>query len=84
MNLHAVKFGVACALGASILWIVCSILVMVVPSMMLSMSGDMLHMQLVDMGWHLTLSGVIKGLLGWFIAAGVVGWLIAAIYNRLI
>tara|TARA_R110000823_G_scaffold33348_3_gene93415 strand:+ start:10415 stop:10588 length:174 start_codon:yes stop_codon:yes gene_type:complete len=57
---------------------------MVFPSMMLSMSGDMLHMDLMDTKWHLTLWGFVQGLLGWFIAAGVGGWLIAAMYNRFI
>ena len=67
MNIQAMKFGVACALSASILWI-----------------GDMLHMDLMDTKWHLTLWGFVQGLLGWFIAAGVGGWLIAAMYNRFI
>lgn len=83
MKLNAMKFGMASAISASVLWVICSILVMVLPSMMLSMSGDMLHMQLNGMGWHLTLIGVMKGLVIWSVAAGVAGWLLAAIYNRL-
>jgi len=84
MNIQTMKFGVSCALSASILWIVCGVLVMVFPSLMLSMSGDMLHIDLMDIHWHLTLWGFVQGLLGWFIVAGVGGWLIAAIYNRFI
>ena len=83
MPLNAFKFGMASAITAAILWLVCSLLVMLMPSMMLSMSGDMLHMELNDMGWHLTLTGVVTGLVAWFVAAGIVGWLLAAIYNRL-
>lgn len=83
MKLHAYKFGIASAISASVLWAICSLLVMLLPSMMLSMSGDMLHMQLNDMGWHLTLIGVVKGLVAWFVLAGIAGWLLAAIYNRL-
>jgi len=84
MKIDAPKFGIACALSVSVLWLVCSILIMVMPSAMLSMSGDMLHMELVEMDWHLTLSGVINGLLGWFAAAGIGGWLLAVVYNRLL
>tara|TARA_R100001369_G_scaffold476_1_gene1416 strand:+ start:1564 stop:1719 length:156 start_codon:yes stop_codon:yes gene_type:complete len=47
------------------------------------MSGEMVHMQLNEMGWHLTLTGVVIGLVAWFVAAGIAGWLLAAIYNRL-
>lgn len=84
MTLNAFKFGMASAITAAILWLTCSLLVMLMPAMMLSMSGDMLHMQLNEMGWHLTLIGVVTGLLAWFVAAGIAGWLLAAIYNRLL
>ena len=83
MKIHAMKFGMASAISASILWIICSVLVMFLPSMMLSMSGDMLHMQLNDMGWHLTFTGAVKGLVAWFVMAGLTGWMLATIYNRL-
>ena len=83
MTLNAFKFGMASAITAAILWLVCSLLVMVMPSMMLSMSGEMVHMQLNEMSWHLTLTGVVIGLVAWVVAAGIAGWLLAAIYNRL-
>ncbi|EDY86437.1 hypothetical protein GP5015_355 [gamma proteobacterium HTCC5015] len=50
---------------------------------MLSMSGEMVHMQLNEMGWHLTFTGVVVGLVAWSVSAGIAGWLLAAIYNRL-
>ena len=83
MALNAFKFGMASAITAAILWLACSLLVMLMPSMMLSTSGDVVHMQLNDMAWHLTLIGVVIGLVVWFAAAGIVGWLLAAIYNCL-
>ena len=46
MTLNALKFGMASAITAAILWLACSLLVMLMPSMMLSMSGEMVHMQL--------------------------------------
>lgn len=83
MKIHAIKFGMASAISASALWIICSVLVMFLPSMMLSISGDMLHMQLNNMGWHLSFIGAVKGLVAWFVLAGLAGWMLAAIYNRL-
>lgn len=82
MQLNPMKFGLAAAISFSLIWLLCSLLVMLAPAMMLSMSGDMTHMNLAGMGWHLTLPGFITGLLGWFVFAGLGGWLLAAIYNR--
>jgi len=83
MKLDAMKLGLASAISAAVLWVICSFLVMLLPAMMIGMSGDMLHMQLNDMGWHLSFSGVVKGLIAWIVMAGVTGWLVAAVYNRL-
>lgn len=83
MKINSMKFGIASAISASILWIICSVLVIFLPSMMLSMSGDMVHMQLNNMGWNLTFIGAVKGLIAWFAMAGLAGWILAGIYNRL-
>lgn len=84
MQLNPIKIGLAAAISFSLLWLLCSALVMLAPTMMLSLSGDMMHMNLAGMGWHLTLPGVLTGVLGWFVLAGLGGWLLAAIYNRLV
>lgn len=55
MNLNAFKFGLACAVSTSLIWVVCSFLVLVLPKIMLSISGDMFHMQLANIGWHLNI-----------------------------
>lgn len=83
MKLNPMKFALASSISASILWLICSVLVMIMPGMMMSMSGDMVHMELNDMGWHLSLSGVIFGMMGWSIIVGTMGWILASIYNRL-
>jgi len=84
MKLNAVKFGIASSISAAVLWTICTLLVMMMPTMMLSMSGDMLHMQLQEMGWHMTLAGALLGMVSWVVLAGVAGWLLATIYNRLL
>ncbi|SDJ97011.1 DUF5676 family membrane protein [Microbulbifer yueqingensis] len=84
MKLNAAKFGLAAAISFGVAWIICALLVMLMPGMMMSMSGHMVHMELAGMGWHLTLAGVLIGLVAWSVSAGFVGWLLAWIYNRLI
>ncbi len=83
MNINSTKFGIASGLTASILWLICSVIVMVAPAMMLSVTGDMMHMQFNGMGWNLTLYGVCIGLIAWFAVAGISAWLLATIYNKL-
>lgn len=83
MQLNEAKFGIACAITAALLWALCSILVLALPSLMLSVTGSMVHMQLQDMEWHLNLAGALVGLLAWVIAAGFSGWSLASVYNRL-
>lgn len=83
MKLDAMKFGIASAISASVLWVICSTLVMLMPAMTMGMSGSMFHMQFNDMDWHLSFGGVVSGLIAWAVMAGVAGWLIAAVYNRL-
>ncbi|MBD8524411.1 DUF5676 family membrane protein [Pseudomarimonas arenosa] len=83
MKLIPSKFGLSCAFTAALLWLACSVLVAMLPAAMLSLSGDMFHMQLSAMGWHLTWTGVLIGLIAWSIVAGLTGATLAAIYNRL-
>lgn len=84
MKLDTVKFGLASAGAFAILWLVCSLIVWLMPSMMMAVSGHMVHADLSQMGWHLTIGGVLAGLVGWAVSAGVTAMLIAKIYNQLI
>ena len=84
MTLQPCKFGLAAGLTSGLLWIVCSILVYMLPVFMIDMSGHMMHMDIAAMGWELTVWGVLWGLVGWFVSAFLFGWLLAVIYNRLI
>lgn len=84
MKLDAIKFGLACAAGLSILWVVCSLIVMAMPMNMMQVAGDMIHSDLSSMRWSMGFYGLITGLVGWAIVAGFTGWLIAFIYNQLL
>ncbi|MFT4862527.1 MAG: hypothetical protein ACI95C_001748 [Pseudohongiellaceae bacterium] len=84
MKLDTIKIGYATALAFAIIWVICSLLVWGLPSMMLGMSGHMVHGDFSNMGWHMTSSGLLAGLFAWSISAGLIAALIANIYNRLV
>ena len=84
MEINAPKFGVALAVSASILWLLCSALVVLCPNAMMGLSGNMMHMDIAPMGWDLSLHGVMLGLIGWAVFSGLLGWMVAAIYNKLL
>ncbi|XPF96349.1 DUF5676 family membrane protein [Colwellia sp. RE-S-Sl-9] len=81
MKLNEKAFALACAAAFGIVWVVCSVLVMVMPDMMSSMTGNMLHTDWKSMGWHMSFIGVFIGGFLWALLMGITGWLIAKIYN---
>lgn len=83
MKLDAMKFGIASALTAAVLWIACTLLVWALPLAMTAMGGHMMHMNPTAMGWVLSAYGVIVGGVAWIVVAGITGWLLATFYNRL-
>ena len=83
MKINATKFGLAAALTFAILWLVCSLLIWLLPSLMMDMTGHMIHGNWSQMGWQLSVSGIFMGLISWSVLAGVYGWLLATIYNKL-
>ena len=50
MKLDANKFTLASAISFTWLWIICSIIVVLLPGFMLGMSGHMLHWDFSSMG----------------------------------
>ena len=84
MKLDAIKIGYATAIAFALVWIVCSLLVWSLPSLMLGMSGHMVHGDFSQMGWHMTFFGVITGLIAWSVIAGAIATLVAYIYNKLV
>jgi hypothetical protein len=82
MKLNPTALGAASAISFSILWIICSAAVAVLPGFMMTMSGHMLHVNFSQMGWTLTWTGVLLGLVVWAAVAFVSTWLIAVVYNQ--
>jgi hypothetical protein len=84
MKLDAIKLGIATAIISAISWAICSLLVVSMPSGMMAMSGHMVHADLGHLGWTMTTTGFLVGLVAWSIISGVIVWAIAALYNRLL
>lgn len=84
MKLDANSLGLSAALTAAILWVFCSVIVVVIPGMAMNMTGSMMHADFAGMQWSMSLVGFFVGLVIWSVFAGVFAWLMAAIYNRLI
>jgi hypothetical protein len=82
MKLDANAFAIASAATAGILWIVCSVIVLLLPGPMLQMSGYMAHGDLSAMNLSVSLVGVLLGFIGWVVAAALAGWILAVVYNR--
>lgn len=78
------KLAIASALCAGLLWVICSVLVVLFPNYMLQMTTHMIHVDITQMRWTLTWPGFLLGLFSWVIFAGVAGALLAVIYNRLV
>lgn len=83
MKINSLNFALAGAITAAIVWVICSLLVWMMQGPMMNITGDMVHMNLSSLGFVLTLTGFIWGLIVWSLFAGIFAWLLAAIYNRL-
>lgn len=84
MKLDAMKFGIATAITFGLIWIICSALVLILPSLMMDMSGHMIHGDLSGMTWYMTFSGMVIGLIIWSLFSGLIAGLIAHIYNKML
>ncbi len=84
MKLDALKLGLATGIVLAVVWVVCSILVVLMPLAMMQMGGHMLHADFGAARWTLHLSGFAFGLVLWSVLGGMLVWAVAAVYNRLI
>ena len=84
MKVDAAKIGLSTGIVFGIVWIICSIFVVIVPAGMMQMSGMMIHGNLGNLGWTMNWAGFFVGLVAWSALAGVLVGATAALYNRLI
>ncbi len=84
MKLNPIGLGMASAIATAILWVICSVFVVLFPGFAESMTAGMMHSDTASISLTMAWTGVLWGLIGWTVFAGVFGWLIAIIYNRLL
>lgn len=84
MKLSSFKFGLAAACAVGVTWILCSIMVLLLPSMSLNLGGYMMHVDLSNITWQMGLAGFLLGLILWTLLAGIIASLTATIYNEFV
>ncbi len=84
MKLSSLKFGLAAACAVAVAWILCSLLVLLLPSISLNLGGYMMHVDLSNISWQIGFAGFLLGLILWTLLAGIIASLTAAIYNEFV
>ena len=84
MKLDALKLGYATGIVFAVVWVICSIFVVVLPGAMMRMGGDMIHAELSGMQWSMHWTGFFVGLVLWTLLSALLAWAVASVYNRLV
>ena len=84
MKLNANKFALAAAISFALLWILCSLIVALIPHQSMYVTNAMLHSDMMTWQWDIHWFGLLIGLVAWSLTAAITAWLIAMIYNRLL
>lgn len=83
MKINSLNFALASAITTAIVWVICSLLVWMMPGSMMNTTGNMVHMDMSKSGWMLSPLGFFWGLIVWSLFAGIFAWLLATVYNFL-
>ena len=83
MKINPLNFAPAGAITAAVVWIICSLLVWMMPGAMMNLTTNLFHMEMGKSGFVLSPLEVLWGLVGWSLFAGIFAWILATIYNLL-
>ncbi len=83
MKINSLNFALASAITAAVVWLICSLLIWIMPGAMMNMIMNLFHLEMGKSGFMLSPLGVIWGLVGWSLFAGIFAWILATIYNLL-
>lgn len=83
MRINSVRFGLAFAIAAAVVWLVCALFVFSMPGPSMMMSRHMMHSDMGNWNWTFSLAGAFAGTLLWAIFAFLFGWIVAVVYNAL-
>jgi hypothetical protein len=70
MKLNAIKLSLTAAIAVPVIWLFCSLLILVSPGASMNMGGYMMHADFGDMAWHMGLSGFLFGGILWAASTG--------------
>ena len=59
MKINALNFALASAITAAVVWIICSLLVWMIPGAMMNMTTNLFHLEMAKSGFTLSPLGVI-------------------------
>ena len=62
MKLNSVMLGITSAISTAVLWVICSVLVALLPDFMGSMSAGMMHSDVAAMSFTMSWGGFFWGL----------------------
>ncbi len=81
MKINALNFGFASAITTAIAWVICYSFVWAMPGTAKNVTGQMMHMDMDQIGWTLSSTGFVLGLVAWSVVVGIFATLLATIYN---
>lgn len=84
MKVHPVNFAIAAGAAFAVIWLICSALVVALPSMADDTYRGMMHAGSDMPGMHVTMSGFWIGLFGWALGAALTAGILAVSYNAMI
>lgn len=82
MKIHTNKLALTTGIVFSVLWVICSAFILLIPDITMALTGIMFHANLSSMAWALTWGGFFMGLIAWAILGGTSAWLISFFYNH--
>ena len=82
MKLQPWKLAIAVAVAFGISWTVCSLLVLVLPGQIMTITGYMMHANFSAREWKIDGLGFALGLLAWMAVSGGIAGLAAVLYNK--
>jgi hypothetical protein len=82
MKLQPWKLATAVAAAFGISWTICSLLVLVLPGPIMTITGYMMHANFSALEWKIDGRGFLLGLIAWMAISGGIAGLAAVIYNK--
>lgn len=84
MKINVVKITLATGVSFGLLWMICSSAVWLMPDLMMQATSSMVHVDLSNIQWSLSLMGFFVGLVCWSLLAAFTAMMVSICYNFLL